>query len=319
MDIAFGDPRSVPHIVCAIGALITNFEKFIRKLLPKSPVCEKFGGIVLVLTVLFVSGVVPFVLLKAAESVSVGLRFCLESLMCWQCLAAKSLKEESVKVYFSLKNGGVLNGRKAVSMIVGRDVSKLSFNGVIRATVETVAENTSDGFVAPAIFMAMGGGVGGILYKAANTMDSMVGYKNEKYINFGWAAARTDDVLNFIPARVSAVFMILSSAILGYDWRNAVAIFRRDRLKHSSPNSANTEAVCAGALGIRLAGDAWYFGKLYKKEFIGDPCREIEVYDIVRACRIMYTTAFLLIAFLFLAGVIFCCISTEEIFMAMRM
>ena len=214
--------------------------------------------------------------------------------MCWQCLAAKSLRDESMKVYKALETGDIEASRKAVSMIVGRDTAELDFDGVRKAAVETVAENASDGVAAPAIFMAIGGGGGGFIYKAVNTMDSMVGYKNEKYINFGKAAAKADDIFNFLPSRITAVLMIVSAALLGYDWKNAFRIFKRDRLKHASPNSAQTESVCAGALGVRLAGDAWYFGKLYKKDFLGDPYRKIENEDIIRANRLMYTAVFLL-------------------------
>ncbi len=213
--------------------------------------------------------------------------------MCGSMLAAKSLKTESMKVEEALRIEGLAAGREAVSMIVGRDTDRLDEAGVIRAAVETVAENTSDGAVAPLLFMTCFGGAGGVLYKTINTMDSMVGYKNDAYRYFGTAAAKLDDFVNFIPARVSALLMILASSISGQDGRNAWRIFWRDRYCHASPNSAQTEAVMAGALGVRLAGDAWYFGEKYQKPYIGEETRPVEREDIARSCRLMYDTVYL--------------------------
>ena len=225
----------------------------------------------------------------------------LSSVFCWQALAAHSLKKESCKVYKKLKEGDTEGARYAVSMIVGRDTSILDEKGIARAAVETVAENTSDGVVAPMFFLFLGGAVGGFLYKAVNTMDSMVGYKENGYLYFGKVAARTDDVFNYIPARLSALFMLLASVILQYRPRNAWKIWRRDRRNHASPNSAQTESVCAGALGLRLAGDAIYHGVLHKKPYIGDALREVEPFDIVRANRLMVCTV--LIALLLLSAI----------------
>ena len=207
-------------------------------------------------------------------------------------LAARSLYNESMKVY---KAQDTETARKAVSMIVGRDTESLDRDGIIRAAVETVAENTSDGVTAPVIYMALGGAVGGFFYKAANTMDSMIGYRNEKYEKLGKFAARLDDVLNFLPSRITALAMIISSYLLGFDGKNAWRIWRRDRRKHASPNSAQTESVCAGALGIRLAGDAYYFGELHKKPFIGNDVRPIENEDIRRANRLMYVSSVIIL------------------------
>ena len=215
------------------------------------------------------------------------------SIICWQCFAARSLKDESENVYYELEVNGLEAGRKAVSMIVGRDTEVLSEHGVIRAAVETVAENTSDGEIAPLFYMALLGPAGGCLYKAVNTMDSMVGYKNDRYRYFGTAAARTDDVFNFVPARIAAILMILSAKIGKFDAEGALRIFRRDRSKHASPNSAQTESVMAGALGIRLAGDAVYGGIVHKKEYIGDDLRPVETEDIHRAQKILLLTSLL--------------------------
>lgn len=210
----------------------------------------------------------------------------LETFMCYQILATKSLKTESDKVYKALKTEGLKEARQAVSMIVGRDTERLSEEGVIKATVETVAENTSDGVIVPLFYMAIGGAAAGFGYKAVNTMDSMIGYRNEKYTYFGTAAARLDDVVNYIPARLSAWLMIIAAYLTGMDGKNAVHIYRRDKRKHKSPNAAQTESVMAGALDVALAGDAWYFGKLYEKPFIGDPVKEICAEDIRRAHKL---------------------------------
>ena len=245
------------------------------------------------LVVVTVSTGVPAVILSVAYKYFWQLGFALESFWCYQILATKSLKVESDRVYIALKNKGLEAGRKAVSMIVGRDTQNLTEEGVTKAAVETVAENTSDGVIAPLFYMLIGGAVLGFTYKAINTMDSMVGYKNDKYQWFGTAAAKLDDVVNFIPARVSAVLMIQVAYLIGMDGKNAARIFRRDRFNHKSPNSAQTEAVMAGALDVQLAGDAWYFGKLHKKPTIGDPVREMELLDIRRSHKLLYGTAML--------------------------
>jgi adenosylcobinamide-phosphate synthase len=208
----------------------------------------------------------------------------------YQIFATKSLKTESMKVHDALEDS-LGEGRMAVSYIVGRDTSELNEKEVIKATVETVAENTTDGVIAPIMFCAIGGAGLGMIYKAINTMDSMVGYKNEKYINFGTVAAKLDDVANYLSARISAVIMMLAAGMGNMDWKNAIKIFKRDRYNHKSPNSAQTEAVCAGALGIQLAGDAYYFGKLNEKATIGDKTREIEKNDIKKSIKLMYISS----------------------------
>jgi adenosylcobinamide-phosphate synthase len=215
----------------------------------------------------------------------------LEGFICYQLLATKSLKYESMKVYKELKNNDLEGARNKVSMIVGRDTKALTEEGITKATVETIAENTSDGIIAPMIYMIIGGAPLGLFYKAVNTMDSMVGYKNDKYFYFGRASAKLDDVLNYIPARISAYLMIVASFILKMNGKNAYKIYKRDRYNHASPNSAHTEAVCAGALEVQLAGDAYYFGKLYKKKTIGDALRPIEYDDIRRANLLLYVTS----------------------------
>lgn len=295
IDLILGDPVYAFHPIRLIGNLIGKSEKAIRKALPNNEKSELIGGFILWIWVAAVSFFVPFILLKCLYRVNFWLGFILESIFFWQIIAAKSLKTESMKVYKAFEECDTEKARKAVSMIVGRDTASLTAEGITKAAVETVAENTSDGVTAPLIFAALFGASGGFLYKAVNTMDSMVGYKNDKYLYFGRFAAKCDDVFNFIPARITAYFMIISSFILGLDGKNAFKIFLRDRFNHASPNSAQTEAVCAGALDVMLAGDAYYFGKLYKKKTIGDNIRKIEPKDIKNANNLMYMTSVLIL------------------------
>ena len=291
IDLFLGDPYSIPHPVVFIGKLISLCEKAVRKIFSESDRGLFIGGIFICIAVMSVSTAVPIVILYLAGKISIYLKFIIECIMCWQIIAVKSLKRESMKVYNELENGTIESARKAVSMIVGRDTQSLTDEGVTKAAVETVAENTSDGITAPLFFMLIGGPVFGFLYKSVNTMDSMIGYKNDKYMFLGRAAAKTDDVFNFIPARIGAVVMIVSAFILGYDYKNAVKVFKRDRFNHKSPNSAQTESVCAGALDVCLAGDAYYFGKLVKKDTIGDGIKKIEHIDIIRVNRMMYVSS----------------------------
>lgn len=293
LDLILGDPQWLWHPIRAIGSWISICEKFIRKLFPDTEKGLLAGGVWLVILVTGVSTAIPLVILLAAHMISPWLRLVLESIMCYQLLATRSLKTESMKVYKELVKPDLEGARYAVSMIVGRDTENLTEEGVAKAAVETVAENTSDGIIAPMIFMAIGGAVGGFFYKSVNTMDSMVGYKNDKYLYLGRCAALFDDVLNYIPARISACLMIAASGLIGLDMKNAGKIYLRDRYNHASPNSAHTEAVMAGALRVQLAGDAWYFGKLHKKKFIGDAYRPVTPEDIKTANRLLYATAVL--------------------------
>ena len=293
VDLIVGDPHSIPHPVIFIGKLITAIEKMVRKVFPKTVSGENVAGGVLWLLVVVISTAVPALLLWLCYGLNTWLGLALESIMCWQILATKSLKDESMKVYAALKTGNIETSRYAVSMIVGRDTANLDDKAVTRAAVETVAENTSDGIVAPLLFLAIGGAPLGFFYKAVNTMDSMLGYVEMPYKNIGLVPAKMDDVMNFIPARLSALVMLAAGWLLKLDVKNGWKIFRRDRFNHASPNSAQTESVCAGLLGLRLAGDAWYHGVLHKKKHIGDAMREIDYEDIPRSCRLLYVTAFL--------------------------
>ncbi len=291
MDLLIGDPHWIYHPVRLIGKLITFLEDMLRKTFPKTKDGERKSGFVLVVLVCGISVFTVWGLMKLAYYLNFWCGFLLEVIMCYQLFAVRSLKDESMKVYKELAKQDLEASRKAVSMIVGRDTENLTIEGVTKATVETIAENTSDGTLAPMFYMFIGGPVLGWFYKAVNTMDSMVGYKNEKYLNFGRYAAKFDDVMNFIPARLCGWLMILASMFLKMDWKNAKKIFVRDRFNHASPNSAQTEAVMAGALRIQLAGDAWYFGKRYEKPIIGDALRPVEIEDIPRANRLLYATA----------------------------
>ena len=296
MDLLWGDPRWILHPVVLIGKLISALERVLRRVLPATKSGERLAGGLLWLLTAAASTAAPWLILRLCAQVSPWLRLAVESGMCWLILAAKSLKTESMRVYAALESGDIRASRRAVSMIVGRDTAELDGAAVTRAAVETVAENTSDGVIAPLFYLALGGAPLGFLYKAVNTMDSMLGYVEEPYRHIGLIPAKLDDLFNFIPARISALLMLAAGALLGMDVKNGWRIFRRDRYSHASPNSAQTESVCAGLLGLRLAGDASYHGQLHKKPFIGDPLRPIEHRDIPRACRLMYGTALLALA-----------------------
>lgn len=293
LDLLLGDPRWIYHPVRLMGLMIGGTERLVRRFCGESEKALLAGGVFLVVLVLFETAFFFGGILFAAFTLNRMAGLFVSVFFCWQALAIRSLKTESMNVYRELKAGTLADARKAVSRIVGRDTKALTFEGVTKAAVETVAENTSDGVVAPLFYLALGGPLLGLLYKAVNTMDSMVGYKNDKYLFFGRAAAKLDDAANFLPSRLSALLMVAAAFLSGLDWRRAWRIFKRDRFCHASPNSAQTEAACAGALGIRLAGDAWYFGTLYKKPFIGDDRRPPVPEDIRLACRLLYWTAFL--------------------------
>lgn len=297
IDALLGDPRSIPHPVIAIGRLISALEKLLRRLFPATPSGERAAGGVLWLLTVTLSGGVPLLVLRLAARFSPWLRFALETVMVWQILAARSLRDESMKVCDALREGDLEKSRYAVSMIVGRDTSVLDEQGVARAAVETVAENCSDGVIAPMFYLALGGAPLGFLYKAVNTMDSMLGYVEPPYRDIGFFPARLDDVFNYVPARLAARLMLLGGGLLGMDMREGWRIYRRDRHNHASPNSAQTESACAGLMGLRLAGDAVYHGVLHKKPYIGDGKREITAEDIPLSCRLMYAAAVLMLFF----------------------
>ena len=302
LDLVLGDPYYLPHPIRLIGKLIARTEKMLRGIgiRGKDSKADSNGrafrqGIGLVLIVVISVVAVTLFLVFMADGLHPVVGVGGECIMTYLIVSVKGVKVESMKVYQCLKNGNLEQARKAVSMIVGRDTEHLDEEGVAKAAIETVAENTSDGVIAPMLYLAVGGPVLGFLYKAVNTMDSMIGYKNEKYLYFGRAAAKLDDFVNFLPARISACLMITASFLAGrhFSGTGAWKIYKRDRRKHTSPNSGQTEAVCAGALSIQLAGDASYFGKTVKKPYIGEAVRGVEYKDIKRANFLMYITAWL--------------------------
>ncbi len=299
LDLIIGDPYKLPHPIRLIGSFIAGLDN--RLLGPKEKPLEldakakRFRGFIVVKIVTISTVLLTALLVVGAYIIHPVLGIMVEAILGFYCLAMKSLRTESMKVYDKLTSGTLEEARYAVSMIVGRDTAVLDEKGVTKAAVETVAENTSDGVIAPMLYLALGGPILGLLYKSINTMDSMVGYKNERYLDFGRCAAKLDDVVNFLPARISAFIMIFACVFMGksYSAGDAFKIFKRDRFNHTSPNSAQTESVMAGALGLKLAGDASYFGKVVKKPFIGDEGREIEPCDIKRANKLMYVTSFI--------------------------
>ena len=304
LDWLMGDPYWLFHPVRFMGNMISALEARLRRLFPEHLLLA--GGVLAGFMCLFWTLIPVLGFLGIYRGLlSFGIQrhwiyiclFVLESFFCGQLLAARSLQTESMKVCSALKEGDIEKARKAVSMIVGRDTAVLDRDGIARAAVETVAENTSDGVIAPFFFMAVFGPAGGFFYKAVNTQESMVGYKNETYLLFGRAAAKLDDAVNWLPARLSGMLLTAAAWLLpGMDGKNAWRIFKRDRFNHASPNSAQGEAACAGALHLRLAGDAWYFGTLYKKPYIGDDDRPIRPDDIKGVCSLMFGAQGLLMA-----------------------
>ncbi|MBQ1490177.1 MAG: cobalamin biosynthesis protein CobD [Eubacterium sp.] len=291
LDLLFGDPARIPHPIVGIGKLISVTEKILRRIFPKSPGGELAAGVFLTVIVTCVSAALPLAAIFIAWRIDPRLAFALEVFWCWQIFAAKSLKQAAVRVLDEIEREDLPAARKYLSWIVGRDTQDLDFRQITKAVVETVAENASDGVIAPMLYLLIGGVPLGFFYKAVNTLDSMVGYKNETYLYFGRFSAKFDDLWNFIPARITGLLFCLAAPLAGLDGKNAFRIFRRDRKKHASPNAGNPESACAGALHVQLLGDAYYFGELYKKDSIGDDDRPIEAADIRRTNTLMITAS----------------------------
>lgn len=292
LDIIFGDPYWIPHPIIFIGKSINRLEKLLRGYFDKDKKA-RMGGVILAIVVITGSYLITFSILYIIRKHSDILANVVEVFMIFQILAAKSLGKESRKVYYPLLDGDIPKARKFLSYIVGRDTTSLNANEITRATVETVAENSADGIIAPLFYIFIGGAPLGMAYKAINTLDSMVGYKNEKYKDFGWASAKIDDAANFIPARLTGILIVLASIVLRLDHKNSFRILVRDRKNHSSPNCAYPEGAVAGALNIQLGGTNVYFGKSVYKPTIGDKNRELEFEDINRTIRIMFVASFL--------------------------
>ena len=296
LDTLFGDPPWLPHPVVLMGKAISALEKRLRARLPQTPQGELLGGAVVAFTLPVGTFLLTSLVCLGAAKLSPWLGLAVQMFWCGQALAAKGLAQESTNVYRALIKPDLPAARKAVSRIVGRDTQNLTLEGVTKAAVETVAENASDGVIAPLLYMLLGGAPLALTYKAVNTMDSMLGYKNEKYLYFGRAAAKLDDAANYLPSRLAGLLWCAAAALTGNSPKGAWRIWRRDRRSHASPNSAQTESACAGALGVQLAGPAYYFGEYYAKPTIGDPLRPIEPEDIRRANRMMYAESVLALA-----------------------
>ena len=296
LDTLFGDPAWLPHPVVFMGKVISALEKFLRAHLPKTPQGELLGGGILAFLLPVGTFLFSSLIYLGAAKLSPWLGLAVQMFWCAQCLAAKGLAQESTNVYRELVKPDLPAARKAVSRIVGRDTQNLTLEGVTKAAVETVAENASDGVIAPLLYMLVGGAPLALTYKAINTMDSMLGYKNERYLYFGRAAAKMDDAANYLPSRLAGLLWVAAAALTGNSAKGAWTIWRRDRRNHASPNSAQTESACAGALGVQLAGPAYYFGEYYEKPTIGDPLRPIGPEDIRRANRMMYAESLLALA-----------------------
>lgn len=305
-DALFGDPYRLPHIIRLVGSLIAVAERHLRRLLPKTRSGELVGGTLLCVVVLSVMCGAATVALSLLWNVSDVAGYIGEAFVCYQMLAARQLEIEAKRVTEALEGDGLGASRQQLSQIVGRDTAALDEAGVLRATIETVAENASDGVVAPLVFLGLLGPVGGLAYKCVNTMDSMVGYRNERYRYFGRVAARLDDVTNWFPARLSGLIMCLVAPLVHLSGPGARRIMVRDARRHVSPNAGFPEAATAGALGIALVGPASYFGVVHDKPWIGDATREVEPADVDRACALMRATGHVALVVALLFTVIVC-------------
>lgn len=313
LDLILGDPRKMPHPVKWMGKYISCSEKVLRKTLPDNRWGQVMGGMLLTVSLVVLSLVIPLLILYGCGQLdgivfeNTGIKNCITyivtSVMCWQVIACKDLKKETMAVYDSLEDGNLPEARKNLSMVVGRDTLYLGEPAVARAAVETVAENTSDGVIAPMFYFALGGAPLAFAYKAINTLDSMIGYKNEKYFFFGRYAAILDDIANFIPARITGILMIVTSFFLKLNGNEAWRILKRDRKKHTSPNAGVPEAACAGALMVRLGGLSMYNFKPVDKPYIGDDTVKINKEHIKDANRLMLGTAWSLIILLIVIAV----------------
>ena len=291
LDALFGDPAWLPHPVVFMGKVIARLEGFLRPRLPKTPKGEVLGGAIVAFCLPVGTLVFTGAVCRGAARLHPLLGLAVQMFWCAQALAARGLVQESTNVYKELIKPDLPAARRAVSRIVGRDTAALTAEGVTKAAVETVAENASDGVIAPLFYMLLGGAPLALTYKAINTMDSMLGYKNERYLYFGRVPAKLDDAANYLPSRLAGLLWVAAAAFTHNDAKGAWKIWRRDRRRHASPNSAQTESACAGALGVQLAGPAYYFGQYYPKLTIGDALRPIEPEDILRANRMMYVAS----------------------------
>ena len=285
LDLIFGDPQNVVHPVQVIGKIISAGEKVLLR--------KKYKFLAGAVLNIFTVSIMYTLMYLISKSVKISVFFMIiEIYLMYTIFSINSLAREGNRVYRILKEGDIEKARKNLSYLVSRDTETMDEKMIIRSTMETISENTVDGIVAPMFYMFLGGMPLAMAYKAINTLDSMVGYKNEKYMDFGKFSAKVDDAANFIPARITGILIVLASMILGYDYKNSLKIFIRDRKNHSSPNSGHAEAGVAGALGVQFGGKVSYFGKEINKPTIGDKIKDFELEDIRKNIRIMYVTSF---------------------------
>jgi len=289
MDLFIGDPYWLFHPVRWIGQLILLLEK--RLLKEESGNKQKFKGLLLLIIVSSLSFVIPFYLLRLAFKVHMLLGLFVEAFMIYQIFATKCLDVETKKVYKALKNGDITEARKAISYLVSRDTESMTDEDIIKASIETIAENLGDGVIAPMFFVVIGGAPLGWYYKSVNTLDSMVGYKNDKFNHYGYCSAKWDDVLNYVPARLTAIFILIAGLFLRLNLKNGIKMLKRDKHNHSSPNSAFPESAAAGLLDIQLGGKASYFGEVSMKPTMGDKNKTIHVEDLYKTKQLLYVTS----------------------------
>lgn len=288
LDLLIGDPNNPFHPVRGIGLLASKLETIFRKLLKNS---LKIAGLIVWMITIILTFAITYGIIFVCMKINKYLGIIVQGIIIYFCISAKGLVVEGYKVIKYLNEGNIEKSRKQLSYIVGRDTESLDSKGITRAVIETIAENMSDGVIAPILFAGIFGAAGSMAYKAVNTMDSMFGYKNEKYIKFGYFPAKFDDLFNYIPARVTGILIIISSFFLKRDYKNSFKIYKRDRYNHTSPNSAHPEAAMAGALDIQLGGANYYFGKIVEKPVIGDKIKEIEINDVKKTAEILYLSA----------------------------
>lgn len=291
LDLLIGDPRIYTHPVVLIGKVIKFFEKKLKNSSGSESI-QKIKGIILVIIVLLLTFMVTYLLIFIGSALNYYLGIIVKILILYTTLAIKGLSKAALEIYNQLDEGNLAGARSSLNMIVGRDTDKLKENEIIRGTIETVAENTSDGIIAPLFYFFLGGPIAAVLYKAVNIMDSMLGYKNEKYKYFGWVAACLDDVANYIPARLSAILIVFSSYIYRKDYKKSFKIVMRDAKKHVSPNAGYPESAIAGALNIQLGGINYYFGKVSKKALLGDKIVDFKSTHIKETLYLMFISTF---------------------------
>ena len=305
LDCVIGDPQNPFHPIRIIGNGIALGVNAYRKTGAKTPAVQFIMGAALSAAIIGLSYIFTWAVIRSFYSLNDWTGVLVEAVICYFLIAPKALRDESMKVYHSLTAGDIMSARKNLSYIVGRDTEGLGAAEIVNAAVETVSENLSDGVIAPLIFIFLGGAPLGMAYKAVNTLDSLIGYRNDEFEFFGKFAARLDDLANLIPSRISAWLMILGSFFINADTKGAIRIYIRDRRNHKSPNSAQTESVCAGALGLRLGGDSCYKGALIHKPTIGDGANDPAPKHIIDANRLMYAASIIAVILLTTGSILF--------------